>query len=278
MKKKVVIILGIVLLICLSLYFYNSNSNNQTTKSLILNTPKEQIIPTSSNKYVEEVNSFSTQVSNTKKQITSDQEYFMSEDKFNSIMEKSAKNNGVSYISLSELDTKSRKEAEEALKNLTEKGSLSGGVKQQEFAEIEKSRDTLREEGIENIKSKLDGFNGINDSILNTYDLRLTGAQTFGRYDSNNGWDSLYKLYENTNQKIEVEQTFLKANESAHQFITESLNIELNNNTPARYEKLPSDLIEKLTFVYNSNYYQINGQHLKKDQLVNIANKIIDSK
>lgn len=274
MLKNIIIIFGLILLVSLIFYFYSSNSNIETTKSV----PTEKNIVFHSNKPNNtKVNDLTQQKMNTAKNTASQEEYFMSEVKFNSIMEKGAKNNGVVYVSISELDPISRRDAERVLRNLNEKGSLTGGIKQQEFEELDKARETLKEEGIKNIESRLDGFKGVNDSILNAYNLKLTGAQAFGRYDSDNGWNSVYKLYENNNQKVEIEQSFLKPNESSHQFITESMNFELNNNTPARYERLPSDLIDKVTFVYNSNYYQINGQNLQPDQLIHIANKIIDS-
>jgi hypothetical protein len=203
---------------------------------------------------------------------------FITPVNFSEIMKKGAKNNGVVYISLSDLDPVSRKGAEEAIRNLNEKGSLSGGIKSSEFSELEKARENLQQEGIQKITSQLDGFLSTNDQILNDHGLKLTGAQNFGRYDSENGWNSIYKLYEDSNQKVEIEQSYLKPNESAHQFIIESLNYELNQNTPARYEKLPSDLIEKLTFVNDGHYYQINGQNLKPNQLQEIAKKIIESK
>ncbi|MDR6796872.1 hypothetical protein [Acinetobacter calcoaceticus] len=272
--KNIIIISGLVLLVSLIFYFYSSNSNIETTTSI---HTKKNVAFHGNEPNNAKVSGSSTQTMNTAKNTAPQEEYFMSEVKFNSIMEKGAKNNGVVYVSLSELDPVSRKDAEKALRNLNEKGSLSGGIKQQEFEELDKARETLKEEGIKKIEAKLDSFKGVNDNILNAYNLKLTGAQAFGRYDSNNGWNSVYKLYENNNQKVEVEQSFLKPNESAHQFITESMNFELNNNTPARYERLPSDLIDKVTFVYNSNYYQINGQNLQSDQLIHIANKIIDS-
>ena len=269
--------LGIFLFICMSLYIYKINLNIESNKVAYSNTLEKNEEDYLTGYDQLETNSLSEEKVKVKKEEPPQKNHFMSEVKFNSIMEKGAKNNGVVYMPLSELDPMTRKEVEKVLNNLKEKGSLSGGVRQQEFSEIEKARETLREEGIEKIVSALDGFKGVNDSILNAYDLNLTGAQAYGRYDTDNGWNSLYKLYENTNQKIEIEQSYLKPNEAAHQFITESLNIELDNKTPARYEKLPSDLIEKVTFVHNSNYYQINGQNLKSDQLINIANKIINS-
>lgn len=261
----------------MSLYIYKINLNIESNKVAYSNTLEKNEEDYLTGYDQLETNSLSEEKVKVKKEEPPQKNHFMSEVKFNSIMEKGAKNNGVVYMPLSELDPMTRKEVEKVLNNLKEKGSLSGGVRQQEFSEIEKARETLREEGIEKIVSTLDGFKGVNDSILNAYDLNLTGAQAYGRYDTDNGWNSLYKLYENTNQKIEIEQSYLKPNEAAHQFITESLNIELDNKTPARYEKLPSDLIEKVTFVHNSNYYQINGQNLKSDQLINIANKIINS-
>ncbi|WP_445115596.1 hypothetical protein [Acinetobacter sp. WZC-1] len=204
-----------------------------------------------------------------------DRSSFVALVNFSEIMKKGAENNGVVYTSLNNLDPVSRKGAEGEIKNLYEKGSLSGGLRVSEFSELEKARENLQKEGIKKISSQLDNFAGTNDQILNDYGLKLTGAQNFGRYDSENGWNSIYKLYEGANQKVEIEQSYLKAGESSHQFIAESLNIALNQNTPARYEKLSSDLIEKLTFVNDSNYYQINGQNLKPDQIQEIANKII---
>jgi len=57
--------------------------------------------------------------------------------------------------------------------------------------------------------------------------------------------------------------------------ISESLNVLLFNETPATYEHIKDENIGKLTFVSDRNYYQINSLNLSKDQLFNIANKVI---
>ena len=195
---------------------------------------------------------------------------FMNKEDFEKLMEKGQKN-GVSYISVESLDSMTKKQVEQALKDLYEKGSISGGIKLKEFTELDKARSILKQEGLHNMLSQLDQFKSTPDSILNDYDMNLTGAQNFGTYDNSSGWSGMYKLYENTSQKVEIEQINLIPDKSAQQLIVEALNITLDKDTPAIYEQLKSDSIEKLTFVSDRQYYQINGQNLKPDQIINIA-------
>lgn len=275
--KRYIFFICFFTLIAFLLYFiFNKKEVSTPTQNISSYGIKQE--NTAVNKESYESPPLNMQATSKKNSEIAEENSFITPVNFSEIMNKGSKNNGVVYISLNDLDPASKKGAEEAIRNLNEKGSLSGGIKINEFSELEKARENLQQEGIKKITSQLDGFLSTNDQILNEYGLKLTGAQNFGRYDSENGWNSIYKLYESSNQKVEIEQSYLKPNESAHQFIAESLNYEINQNTPARYERLPSDLIEKLTFVNNGHYYQINGQNLNPNQIQKIAEKIIESK
>ena len=199
---------------------------------------------------------------------------FMGEKRFKEILKEGEKN-GVVYKSLTTLELKDKVEVEKAIENLTKTGSLSGGIKLNEFSELDKARDILDKEGLQNMLSKLSGFKSVPDSIFNEYNMKVTGAQNFGSYHQDIGWSGMYKLYENSNQKVEIEQIYLKPKESSQMIISESLNTLLSNETPAIYEHIKNENIEKLTFVSDRNYYQINSSNLGKDQIFDIANKII---
>ena len=198
----------------------------------------------------------------------------MTEEQFNKIMKDGLKN-GVVYTSLTQFDEATQQAVKEALRNLNEKGSISGGIKLKEFSDLNNARENLREKTIDKILSELDGFKSIPNEILEQHHLMLTGAQSFGSYNEGDGWSGIYKLYENKSKKVEIEQIYLKPNTSTQQLIVEALNTSLSNDTPAIYEQLPSDLIEKLTFVNDRNYYQINGYNLSKNEIIEIANEII---
>ena len=199
---------------------------------------------------------------------------FMGEKRFKEILKEGEKN-GVVYKSLTTLELKDKVEVEKAIENLTKTGSLSGGIKLNEFSELDKARDILNKEGLHNMLAKLSDFKSVPDSIFNEYNMRVTGAQNFGSYHQDTGWSGMYKLYENSNQKVEIEQIYLKPKESSQMIISESLNTLLSNETPAIYEHIKNENIEKLTFVSDRNYYQINSSNLGKDQIFDIANKII---
>ncbi len=277
MKIYKILALGLLVVIAVGYFIFNDNyfnvdihshispSNKASLDMLSLNTnssvndkPIQNDIPRSSKV---EIGALTT---------------FMNKEDFEKLIEKGQKN-GVSYISVESLDSMTKKQVEQALKDLYEKGSISGGIKLKEFTELEKARSILKQEGLHNMLSQLDQFKSTPDSILNDYDMNLTGAQNFGTYDNISGWSGMYKLYENTSQKVEIEQINLIPDKSAQQLIVEALNITLDKDTPAIYEQLKSDSIEKLTFVSDRQYYQINGQNLKPDQIINIANKIINS-
>ena len=199
---------------------------------------------------------------------------FMDEKRFNEILKEGEKN-GVTYKSLTTLEPRDKVDVEKAIENLTKTGSISGGIKLNEFSELDKARDILNKEGLHNMLAKLSGFKSVPDSIFKKYNMKVTGAQNFGSYHQDTGWSGIYKLYENSNQKVEIEQIYLKPNESSQMIISESLNTLLSNETPAIYEHIKNESIEKLTFVSDRNYYQINSSNLSKDQIFDIANEII---
>lgn len=196
---------------------------------------------------------------------------------FNRIMKDGAKH-GVVYKSLNDLDEVTKKLVEQALKNLQEKGSLSGGTKLKEFTDLNNSRENLKEKTLDKILESFDGFQSPSNEILERHNLKLTGAQNFGSYNQKDGWTGIYKLYENENQKVEIEQIYLRPEKSTQELILEALNRTLANDTPAIYEKLPSDLIQKLTFVSDRSYYQINTYNLKESEMIEIANEIIKNR
>lgn len=273
-NKKIIILIAILILVGIAIYFTLDKKDQVSVKDAKSQTP-----PIENNNYSEVTKdktgelTISSKSNNT---VKNENTSFMSVDNFNNILESGAENNGVVYISLNSLDPKTKKEVQAAIENLNEKGSLSGGLKLKEFSDLDKARENLAKEGINKIISQLDDFKGTPEEIFK--DFKLTGAQNFGRYDAENGWNGLYKLYENNNQKIEIEQIHLKPGESSQQLIIEALNQKLKNDTPAIYEKLNSDLIEKITFVSDYNYYQINGYNLKNEKILDIANNIIENK
>lgn len=272
-NKKIIILIAILILVGIALYLILDKKDQ-----VIINDAKSQTSLIEHNNYSEtdkdsiEELTISSKSNNTEKNGNTS---FITIDTFNDILESGAKNNGVVYISLNSLDPKTKQEVQAAIENLNERGSLSGGLKLKEFSDLDKARENLAKEGINKIISQLDDFKGTPEEVFKEF--KLTGAQNFGRYDAENGWNGLYKLYENDSQKIEIEQMHLKPGESSQQLIIEALNHNLKNHTPAIYEKLNSDLIEKITFVSDYNYYQINGYNLKNGKILDIANNIIEN-
>lgn len=200
----------------------------------------------------------------------------ITEDKFEKIM-KEGLANGVVYTSLNDFDEITRASIKQALKNLNDKRSLTGGVKTNEFSDLEKARENLRDKTLDKMVKDLDGFKSTPNEILEQYSLKLTGAQNFGSYNKGEGWSGIYKLYENNKSKIEIEQIHLKPEISTQQLVKEALNSSLANDTPAIYENLPPEMLQKLTFVSDRNYYQINAYNLSENELIAIANSIIKS-
>lgn len=261
--KLLVVILGF--LICLIGYMYLS------TKGTVSQNEKNQDVSQVSGK-----NDDWASGKNLNPELNKKIALNMTEDKFDKIM-KEGLVNGVIYTSLNELDEITRASIKQALKNLNEKGSLSGGVKTNEFSDLEKVRENLRDKTLDEMVKDLDGFKSTPNKILEQYGLQLTGAQNFGSYNQGEGWSGIYKLYENNKSKVELEQIHLKPEKSTQQLVKESLNSSLANDTPAIYEKLPSEMLQKLTFVSDRNYYQINAYNLSENELIEIANSIIKS-
>jgi len=232
-NKKIIILIAILILVGIALYLILDKKDQ-----VIINDAKSQTSLIENNNYSEtdkdsiEELTISSKSNNTEKNGNTS---FINIDNFNDILESGAKNNGVVYISLNSLDPKTKQEVKAAIENLNERGSLSGGLKLKEFSDLDKARENLAKEGINKIISQLDDFKGTSDEIFK--DFKLTGAQNFGRYDAENGWNGLYKLYENDSQKIEIEQMHLKPGESSQQLIIEALNHNLKNDIKFRLNR-----------------------------------------
>lgn len=273
MRNKILLICLTLLiaLILIFIIFFKENKNEITISSYKSKTSDPDIALKNDFKANQSKGLLENNKSPYKSEMTTS---FMDEKKFNEIL-KHGKENGVIYMSVNMLDPKDRKDAEGAIENLMKTGSLSGGIRLKELTELDKARDILKQEGLNNILARLDDFKSVPDSIFEEYGMKVTGAQNFGLYHEEKGWSGIYKLYENSNGKVEIQQINLKPNESSQLLVSESLNMLLSNKTPAIYEYIRNENIEKLTFVSDKNYYQINSSNLNKDQIIDIANKII---
>lgn len=273
MRIAKVVIVGVLVisLLCIG-YIYFFKDEKEERASFV---NKEKNLSEESQHFVKNIDDSSSSSKGKKIDVVAQHPALnMTGEQFDKIM-KAGLENGVVYTSMNEFDDVTKNAIKQALENLNEKGSLSGGIKVKEFSDLDKARENLREKPLEKMINDLDGFKSTPNTILEKYDLKLTGAQNFGSYNNGEGWSGIYKLYENSKSKVEIEQINLKPERSTQQLIKESLNTSLINDVPAVYEELSSDLIQKLTFVSDRNYYQINYYNLSKNEAIEIANSII---
>lgn len=266
---KLMVAILVILIFCIGyIYFSKNYKSSEKQESTSIASPKNEL--QASEKISDKV------VDNSKNlnKVSNTPPLNMTGEQFDKIMKEGIAN-GVVYTSLNDFDDITKDSIKQALENLNQKGSLSGGVKVKEFSDLDKARENLKEKTLEKMISDLDGFKSTPNEILEKHNLKLTGAQNFGAYNEGEGWNGIYKLYENNRSKVEIEQINLKPEKSTQQLVKETLNTSLSNNTPATYEELPSEMIQKLTFVNDRNYYQINAYNLSKNEMMGIANSII---
>lgn len=160
------------------------------------------------------------------------------------------------------------------INNLYKFGSLSGGKITHEFSNIEKYKNFQKKYGYNNIKEKV-SFSP-KDLPLNDSSLELTGSYYSGGYTKNEGFDSLYRLYEAPNgEKIEVNQTKLSKDGMKLLIIEETLNYNLNE-IPATLETFDHAKIYSIRFVKNEYRYAISTQNLDKNYIINLANYLTE--
>ncbi|BAP37711.1 hypothetical protein AS4_27710 [Acinetobacter guillouiae] len=266
---KLIVAILVILIFCIG-YIYFSKSDKSSEKQEIISLASIKNELQASEKINDKVDDNSKNLS----KASNPPPLNMTAEQYDKIMKEGIAN-GVVYTSLNDFDDITKDSIKQALENLNQKGSLSGGVKVKEFSDLDKARENLKEKTLEKMISDLDGFKSTPNEILEKHNLKLTGAQNFGAYNEGEGWNGIYKLYENNKSKVEIEQINLKPEKSTQQLVKETLNASLSNNTPAIYEELPSELIQKLTFVNDRNYYQINAYNLSKNEMMEIANSII---
>ncbi|WP_151802683.1 hypothetical protein [Acinetobacter guillouiae] len=266
---KLIVAILVILIFCIG-YIYFSKSDKSSEKQEIISLASIKNELQASEKINDKVDDNSKNLS----KASNPPPLNMTAEQYDKIMKEGIAN-GVVYTSLNDFDDITKDSIKQALENLNQKGSLSGGIKVKEFSDLDKARENLKEKTLEKMISDLDGFKSTPNEILEKHNLKLTGAQNFGAYNEGEGWNGIYKLYENNKSKVEIEQINLKPEKSTQQLVKETLNASLSNNTPAIYEELPSELIQKLTFVNDRNYYQINAYNLSKNEMMEIANSII---
>ncbi|WP_151752013.1 hypothetical protein [Acinetobacter bereziniae] len=268
--KLIVAILIILISYIVYIYFFENDQSSEKKENIGLTSTTNELQAS------EKINNKVIDNNRVLNKTSSPSPLHMTAEQYNKIMKEGIAN-GVVYTSLNDFDDITKDSIKQALENLNQKGSLSGGVKIKEFSDLDKARENLKEKSLEKMISDLDGFKSTPNEILDKYNLKLTGAQNFGAYSESDGWNGIYKLYENNKSKVEIEQINLKPEKSTQQLVKEALNASLSDNTPATYEELPSELILKLTFVNDRNYYQINAYNLSKNEIFEIANLIISN-
>lgn len=180
----------------------------------------------------------------------------------------------LNIVSLSKapLSTEKKIDLASKIQNLYRYGSFSGGKITHEFSNIEKYREFLKKYGYEAIEKKI-SFSP-KEIPLNNKSLELTGSYYSGGYTENEGFDSLYRLYEAPNgEKVEINQMKLDENGMKLLIIEETLNYRVNN-TPATLESFNSDMTYNIRFVHDGYRYTISTKNLDKNYIIDLANSL----
>lgn len=178
----------------------------------------------------------------------------------------------LTVVSLDKAPFSSEKKQEllNKINNLYKYGSLTGGKLTHEFSNLEKYREFLKKHGYDKIEEKV-SFSPA-DLPLNNKSLALTGSYYSGGYTENQGFDSLYRLYESPNgQKLEISQTKLSPDGMKLLIVEETLNYKVNN-VFATYETFEPEKTYNIRFVSDGYRYAISTQNLDKNYLLNLAN------
>lgn len=178
---------------------------------------------------------------------------------------------GVRLVSLNNLDAEERQSALESVNNLKMSGSLSGGKITHEFSILDSKRGKLEEE-----KTSFEPANNILGS-----DFDMTSRVYSGAYSQDNGYSSIYRLYENSRNgaKLEFTEIYLDPNNNTvMEIVEETLNRSVNN-VPMTFETIQS---EELGTVYNAQfnlagkYYSLSSQGMRFDNFEAVLSGLID--
>lgn len=184
--------------------------------------------------------------------------------------------NGVMFLSIDDpmLSPEEKAEALTQINNLRIYGSLSGGKVTHEFESIEAKRNNIN-----NVEKT--SFQPTNLDSLVENNLRMTGRLYSGAYSQEDGYDSVYRLYENNSgKKLEVTEMYLNpASNTVMQVTKETLNHKIDS-IPMTFETLKNkdgDLIYNAQFNLNNKYWSLSGMGYDQATFEQTLSKIIKS-
>lgn len=172
------------------------------------------------------------------------------------------------------LSPEEKAEALTQINNLRIYGSLSGGKVTHEFESIEAKRNNIN-----NVEKT--SFQPTNLDSLVENNLRMTGRLYSGAYSQEDGYDSVYRLYENNSgKKLEVTEMYLNpASNTVMQVTKETLNHKIDS-IPMTFETLKNkdgDLIYNAQFNLNNKYWSLSGMGYDQATFEQTLSKIIKS-
>lgn len=192
------------------------------------------------------------------------------------------KENNINYVSIddSTLDTDLKQSLKEQAENLKLYGSFSKGKQTHEFKNTSYYKERLKDLGnFLKIKEKLNFTPSEIDKILGS-NFELVGADYSGTYVENEGFDSVFRTYENNrdNSKIEINEMLINPANTKVDFYKENTNTYINSS-PATIEKIqtPRGYIYNLSWINNQRSYYLSTQGLTESQVMQYAQKISSS-
>lgn len=182
-------------------------------------------------------------------------------------------NNGVRVVSVndSNFDVKERREVLKAVNNLKMLGSMSGGQITHEFSDLNLKRGKIEQE-----KTSFEPT----DNIL-AREFEMTSRVYSGAYSQDSGYNSVYRLYENSSNgaKIEFTEMYLDPkNNSVMEVVEETLNHSVNN-VPMTFETIKtkeSGTVYNAQFNVGEKYYSFSTQGISSDNFENILSTVIE--
>lgn len=187
--------------------------------------------------------------------------------------------NSVSYISIDDsvLNTDLKLRLKDQAENLKLYGSFSKGKQTHEFKDTSYYKKRLQEIGsYSKIKEKLNFSPTELEKTLGSK-FNLIGADYSGTYVENEGFDSVFRTYENTtdNSKIEINEMFINPANTRVDFYKENTNTYVNSN-PATLEKIqtPDGYIYNLSWINNQRSFSLSSHGLTESQIMQFAQKI----
>ena len=190
------------------------------------------------------------------------------------IKAKQFKNIDPIYVNIEDapVDKETKKILYERALNLAQFGSFSKGKQTHEFENQKYYSDRLETLGGEKELLNQLSFKPTDLKEIIGSQYNLTGGDFSGAYTENQGYDSVFRRYQNGDKLIEINEYRVSPENTQVQFFKENINSYINSS-PSTNERIENG-IYNISWISKDKLYSMSSKGMSEGETLSIAQKI----